>query len=110
MAFGRYSFLAAVVMSVATVTCCSQGNAGNPFKDSQRWTLATADTRLVLGASPNGVRLFSLSNPQSKWNWAGSNCVLPLVRRADIRGASNRLEWAFLTGRMTREDSGAGEL
>ena len=69
-----------------------------------RWTLATADTRLVVGAAPNGgLAVFELSGPGG-WNWTADSPAFPLISRAEVDGAPRTLQWVFQKGVEDRSD------
>jgi hypothetical protein len=72
---------------------CAQGGAA-PAKG--KWTLSTADTRLVVGVSAGDeLRLVELASPDAGWNWARAAHPFPLMGRADMGGISNALHWRF---------------
>ena len=60
-----------------------------------RWTLETADTRLVVGVSRDQqLCIYGISSPAHGWNWTASPSPLPLVNRTDSGGTKHDLKWA----------------
>ena len=71
---------------------------------SPGWTLATADTTLVVGVGPDQrLYLRQLTSPAG-WNWTATPSPFPLLRRADVDGMPHTLDWVFQHGVVDHAD------
>jgi hypothetical protein len=69
------------------------------------WTLATDDTRLVIGvAKDHGLYVYELSNPIAGWNWTSSPSPVPLLSRADVGGKQRQIKWQYQDGTVDSSD------
>ncbi|MFI5380468.1 MAG: NPCBM/NEW2 domain-containing protein [Tepidisphaerales bacterium] len=69
-----------------------QASAAEP---ARRWTLTTADIRLVVGVSAdNKLCIYELASPAG-WNWTAAPSVLPLMGRVDVGGVAQTPNWVF---------------
>ena len=65
------------------------------------WTLATADTRLTVGATDKGqLCIYNLSNPVAGWNWTAQPSELPLINKVTVNGEVHDIQWEFQDGVM----------
>jgi hypothetical protein len=59
-----------------------------PGKSSRvHWTLSTADTRIKISVSNNGVYIDSFQNPAQAWDWVPERSEVPLPGKNSIRTA-----------------------
>ena len=91
--------IAVVFMLPGTLaTWAAEQPRGEPNRTSPRWTLATADTKLVIGVgSDQRLYIQELSSPAG-WNWTAAPSPFPLLGRADVDGTSRTLDWVYQQG------------
>jgi hypothetical protein len=71
------------------------------------WTLATDDTRLVVGVGKDRqLHIYELSSPAAGWNWTSSPSVFPLMGRADIGGVKHAIRWEYQDGKAVTASDG----
>jgi len=103
--------LAVLILGSLNASAQTQGvplTAPRP-KAGQRveaWTIATDDTKLVLGATREGqLCLYELSNPRAAWNWTAEPSVFPLLRSAAVTGGRPEdLKWKFKDSVLDKSD------
>ena len=79
-------------------TWAAEQPRGEPNQASPRWTLATADTKLVIGVgSDQRLYIQELSSPAG-WNWTAAPSPFPLLGRADVDGTPRTLDWVYQQG------------
>ncbi len=94
--FRCFYFLAAcsAVLAGSLVTC---GLAAEVAADNgaRRWTLNTADTKLVLGVgSDESLCIQELCGPDG-WNWTAAPSPIPLIGRIDVAGSRIAPKWHY---------------
>jgi hypothetical protein len=76
--------------------------AGAPAKS---WTLATDDTRLVLGVTAAGEMVVGeLSCPAAGRNWIANPVAFGFWPRAEVAGQSKTLQWRFVDAVVEERD------
>jgi hypothetical protein len=89
--------IALLALIAAAAACAARAPARGPG----RWTLATDDTTLVLGAGAGQpLALHEIRSPAG-WNWTAEPSPVPLPDRAEADGAARPLAWVY---RKTTED------
>ena len=98
----RLFCLIAVVFCAGTIMAADRAKEASPLA---RWTLDTADTRLVVGVSKDQqLCIYGISSPVHGWNWTASPSSLPLVNRTDSGGTKYDLKWTYLNGVVDKSD------
>ena len=76
--------------------------AGPPAKS---WTLATDDTRLTLGLTPQGALVLSeLSCPAAGWNWIARPTPVGLLSHVEVDKARKALPWRLADAAIDDKD------
>ena len=66
------------------------------YGQTKKWTLKTADTKIVLGLNAaDQLNLFELSNPSKAFNWVKTPSVVPFVHRVDVENDSMATDWKY---------------
>jgi len=70
----------------------------------EKWILRTADTKLVVGISPDQkLCIYELSGP-SGWNWTAVPSPFPLLGRVDVAGTQISPELTYSKGSVKKND------
>jgi len=89
-----------------TLSRCLQGTlrpAAGPLSES--WTIATDDTRLVLGVTAAGELVVGgLSCPATGWNWIGRPVATGLLPQVAVAGRGHLLKWRFVDAAVDESD------
>lgn len=77
----------------------------------QQFTLATEDTKLVLGITADSELVLSeLVCPAQGWNWIARPVAFPLPRQVEVEGARVDLAWHFADADVQEQDGVAVRL
>jgi len=79
-----------------------------PGQIVERWTLATADTAIVVGATDQGqLCVVDLRNTDAQRNWMPTPSVFAFVGQATVDGERLALKWQFRGGLVADSDGRA---
>lgn len=93
--------IVALALAAAAAACAT----GTPVQGPGRWTLATDDTTLVLGAdSDRPLAILALRSPAG-WNWTPDPSPIPMPDRAEVDGSPRPLTWIHRRTTEERRDS-----
>jgi hypothetical protein len=77
---------------------------GEPNQPLPRWTLATIDTKLVIGVGTDQRPYIEELSGPAGWNWTATPSPFPLLGRADIDGTPRTLDWGYQQGTEDKTD------
>jgi hypothetical protein len=88
-------------ISILSCFCKQTAELGN-YKE--KWTIATQDTRLTVGATDKGqLFIYELSAPLAGWNWVNSSPV-PLMDKVIVNGKKQNVQWQYQDGVFDNTD------
>ncbi|MCX6923872.1 MAG: NPCBM/NEW2 domain-containing protein [Verrucomicrobia bacterium] len=97
-------FAVAVLRFAALLLLAGANQTAAANRSLVEWTLATADTTLVIGVgSDRKPYLYELRSPAG-WNWTATPSPLPLVSRVHVGDSQHTLNWAYQTATEDRRD------
>ena len=77
-----------IVLSVASGAWAAEpptdAQPGNQRQATSQWTLATADTEVIVSVANNKIVINSLKNPAQNWNWVPVPSEIPLPGKNSI--------------------------
>ena len=105
----KLSAMQATAVAGLVSTGVLQGQAAErtvaePARPTARWTLATADTRLVIGIGPDSRPYIYELSSLAGWNWTANPSSLPLLGRVDVGGIQKTPDWTFRKAVVDKSD------
>ncbi|MCX5771625.1 MAG: alpha-galactosidase [Candidatus Hydrogenedentes bacterium] len=70
---------------------------------AERWTLATADTRIVIGVDDNRPAVQKLQDLTAQYDWIDAPIGVPLMSSVSIAGQERPTQWQFLDGTLSED-------
>jgi alpha-galactosidase len=71
----------------------------------KKWTLQTADTKLVLGlGAKNALRLFELRSGSAGYNWVAGSTTVPMLQHIEVDGRPLQTTWNFKNSTVSTKE------
>ena len=94
------------IATFIVILAASAGGSALAGDQIKTWKLATDDTRLTIGVTPdNRLRLYELSSPGSSGNWIARPSLFRLMSRASGTEGPRDLRWTY-RGAQVEADQG----
>lgn len=65
------------------------------FSQTSKWTISTADTKMILGVENHQLFIFSVSDKINRYNWIKKRSFFPLVNKLEVNGTVYPASWKF---------------
>ena len=89
--------------AVAAVLVLVALGVSHAHAQTQRWELATADTRIGLSVDDNQLLIMRLENATARHNWAERRMAVPFMAKVWIDGQERPVTWTFVNAQEDRD-------